>query len=131
MSVLSCPCRFVKKYLECDLLGIAGGSQLTHAGHVGPFNPTAYHLYGNFAVPSNGTGNLLAAKTGIGLNFTIYKIPANFSLSLERNPGTGNPSRWHRKFRSFRRKKGSRALIPFPFHFERLPRRLFKNIPPG
>ena len=37
MPVLSCLCRFVKKYFECDLLGIAG-SQLSHAGHVGPFN---------------------------------------------------------------------------------------------
>ena len=37
MPVLSCLCRFVKKYFECDLLVIAG-SQLTHAGHVGPFN---------------------------------------------------------------------------------------------
>ena len=58
MPVLSCLCRFVKKYFECDLLGIAG-SQLTHAGHIGPFNPTAYHLYGNFGedFPSNGTAN--------------------------------------------------------------------------
>ena len=30
----------------------------------------------------------LAPKTGTGLSFTIYKIPVNFSLSLDFKPGT-------------------------------------------
>ena len=30
------------------------------------------------------------------------KIPVNFSLSLDMKPGTGNPNKWNRKFRSFR-----------------------------
>ena len=34
----------------------------------------------------------LALKTGMGLSCTIYKIPVNFSLFLERKGGTtGNP----------------------------------------
>ena len=32
----------------------------------------------------------LAPKTGAGLSCTIYKIPVNFSLSLEMKPGTSN-----------------------------------------
>ena len=31
---------------------------------------------------------------------TIYKIPVNFSLSLDTRPGTGNPNKWYRKFQS-------------------------------
>ena len=55
-----------------------------------------------------GTGIFLEPKTGTGLNFAIYKIPVNFSLSLDLTPGTGNPNKWYRKFRSFRwqREKG-------------------------
>ena len=34
----------------------------------------------------------LAPKTGTGLSCTIYKIPVNFSLSLDLKPGTGNPN---------------------------------------
>ena len=45
----------------------------------------------------------LALKTGMGLSCTIFKIPVNFSLFLERKGGTtGNPNKWYRKFRSFR-----------------------------
>ena len=45
---------------------------------------------------------VLAPKTGTGLSCTIYKIPVNFLLSLDMKPGTGNPNKWYRKFRSFR-----------------------------
>ena len=52
-------------------------------------------MYGNFGenLPSIGTGIFfLALKTGMGLSCTIYKIPVNFSLFLERKGGTtGNP----------------------------------------
>ena len=34
----------------------------------------------------------LAPKTGMGLSCTIYKIPVNFSLSLDLKHGTGNPN---------------------------------------
>ena len=66
---------------------------------------SAYHLYGNFSekFPSNGTGFLGGApETGTGLSCTIFKIPVNFSLSLDLKPGTGNLNKWYRKFRSFR-----------------------------
>ena len=65
---------------------------------------SAYHLHENFGgkFPSNGTGIFLAPKTGTGLSCTIYKIPVNFSLSLDMKPGTSNPNKWYRKFRSFR-----------------------------
>ena len=43
-----------------------------------------------------------APKTGTGLSCTMYKIPVNFSLSLDLKPGTGDPNKWCRKFRSFR-----------------------------
>ena len=68
------------------------------------FTRSAYHLHGNFGenFPSNGTGIFLAPKTGTGLSCTIYKIPVNFSLSLDMKPGTCNPNKWYRKFRSFR-----------------------------
>ena len=36
----------------------------------------------------------LAQKTGTGLSCTIYKIPVNFSLSLDLKPGSGNPNKW-------------------------------------
>ena len=35
----------------------------------------------------------LASKTGTGLSCTIYKIPVNFSLSLDMKPGTSNPDK--------------------------------------
>ena len=44
----------------------------------------------------------LAPKTGTGLSCTSYKIPVNFSLSLDMKPGASNPNKWYRKFRSFR-----------------------------
>ena len=44
----------------------------------------------------------LAPKTGTGLSCTIYEIPVNFPLSLDLKPGTGNPIKWYRKFRSLR-----------------------------
>ena len=60
----------------------------------------------------------LEPKTGTGLNCAIYKIPVNFSLSLDLTPGTGNPNKWYRKFRSFRwqREKGntSKGITFFP-----------------
>ena len=53
--------------------------------------------------PSNGTGIFFffSPKQETGLSCTIYK-PINFSLSLDMKPGTGNPSKWYRKFRLFR-----------------------------
>ena len=60
---------------------------------------STYHLYKNFGekLPSNGTGNFFAPKTGTGLSCTIYKILVNFSLSLDMKPGTSNPDKWYRK----------------------------------
>ena len=79
MPVLSCLCRFVKKYFECDLLVIAG-SQLTHAGHVGPFNlerlPFIRKFRWKFSV--KWYWQFFCIETGIRLNCAIYKIPANF-----------------------------------------------------
>ena len=66
---------------------------------------SAYHLYGNFGgkFPLIGPFFFLAPKTGTGLSFTIYKIPVNFSLSLDMKLGTaGNPKKWYMKCRSFR-----------------------------
>ena len=64
-------------------------------------------MYGNFGekFPSNGTGIFLAPKTGTGLSCSIYKIPVNFSLSLDMKPVSSNPDKWYRKFRSFRQKR--------------------------
>ena len=72
-----------------------------------PATTSAYLLYRNFGekFPSNGTGIFWAPKTGTGLSCTIYKIQANFSLSLDLKPGTSNPNIWCRKFRSFRYKR--------------------------
>ena len=72
-----------------------------------PATTSAYLLYANFGekFPSNGTGIFWAPKTGTGLSCTIYKIQANFPLSLGLKPGTGNPNIWCRKFRSFRYKR--------------------------
>ena len=64
---------------------------------------SAYHLYGNFGenFPSNGTGIFFGAQNRDGIqSCTIYKRPVNFSLSLDMRPGTGNPNKWYRKFRS-------------------------------
>ena len=47
----------------------------------------------------------LAPKTGTGLSCTIYKIPLNFSLSLDMKPVSSNPEKWYRKLRSFRQKR--------------------------
>ena len=46
-------------------------------------------MHGNFGekFPSSGTGIFLAPKTGTGLSCTIYKMPVNFSLSLDMKPG--------------------------------------------
>ena len=57
----------------------------------------------------------LSAKTGTGLSCTIYKIPVNFSLSLDLKPGTGNPNKWYRQFRSFQKngKKNNSKDITF------------------
>ena len=68
-------------------------------------NLSAYHLYGNFSekFPSNGTFVLgTGNRNGIELYLEFFKIPVNFSLSLDLKPGTGNPNKWYRKFRSFR-----------------------------
>ena len=69
-----------------------------------PESVGAYHLYENFGekFPSNSTGIFLVPKTGTGLSCIIYKIPVNFSLSLDMKPGTSDPNKWYRKFRSFR-----------------------------
>ena len=55
------------------------------------YTRSAYRLYRNFGekFPSNGTGIFLAPTTG--LSCTTYKIPANFSRSLDMKPGTSNP----------------------------------------
>ena len=76
-----------------------------------------YHLYGNFGekFPSNDPSIFLTPKTGTGLSCPIYRIPVNLSLSLERKPGTGNPQKWYRKFRSFRqsgKKATPRKILP-------------------
>ena len=65
---------------------------------------SAYYLYGNFdeKFSSNATGIFVGTETGTELSFTTYKIPVNFSLSLDMKPGTSNPNKWYRKFRSFR-----------------------------
>ena len=52
------------------------GKKLTNTRHV------KYHWY-----------FFVAPKTGTGLSCTIYKIPVNFSLSLDLEPGTGNPNK--------------------------------------
>ena len=75
-------------------------------------------------VPLNGAGIFfLAPKTGTGLSCTIYKIPVNFSLSLDVKPGTSNPNKWYRKFRSFRQKREngntSKGVTLFPENFHR------------
>ena len=44
----------------------------------------------------------LAPKRGTGLSCTIYKILANFLLSLDMKPGTSNPNKRYWKFQSFR-----------------------------
>ena len=64
-------------------------------------------MYGNFGekFPSNGTGIFLAPKKGTGLSCTIYKIPVNFSLSLDMKPVSSKPDKWYRKLRSFRQKR--------------------------
>ena len=49
----------------------------------------------------------------MGLSCIIYKIPVNFSLSLERKRGTGNPHKWHRKFRYKREKRNTSEGISF------------------
>ena len=85
-----------------------------------PATTSAYLLYGNFGekFPSNGTGIFCAPKTGTGLSCTIYKIPVNFSLSLDMKPGTDNANKWYRKFR-WKRGKGntSKGITFFPGKF--------------
>ena len=61
------------------------GKKLTNTRHV------KYHWY-----------FFVAPKTGTGLSCTIYKIPVNFALSLDLEPGTGNP-----------KKKGTGNFGPF------------------
>ena len=72
------------------------------------------NLYGNFGekFPSNSTGIFLAPKTGTGLSSTIYKIPVNFSRSLDMKPDTGNPNKWWRKFNFGRFGKNGKKVIP-------------------
>ena len=67
-----------------------------------PYFKTSLISVKNFRQNTTGTGIYLAPKTGTGLSCTIYKIPVNFSLSLDMKPGTGNPNKRYRKFRSFR-----------------------------
>ena len=47
----------------------------------------------------------LALKTGTGLSCTTYKIPVNFSLSLDVKPGTSSLKKRYRKFQSFRKNR--------------------------
>ena len=54
----------------------------------------------------------------MGFSCTIYKIPLNFSLSLNKKPGTGNPNIWCRKFRSFRYKR-EKGITFFAENFHR------------
>ena len=65
----------------------------------------------------------LAPKTGTGLSCTIYKIPLNFSLSLDMKPSTSNPNKWYRKSPSSRleREKGNTTtgITFFPENFHR------------
>ena len=77
------------------------------AGSISRTGPTlrrAYLLYGNLGdnFPSNVTRIFLAPKAGTGLSCSFYKIPLNFSLSLDIKPGTSNSDKWYRKFWSFR-----------------------------
>ena len=63
-----------------------------------------------------------APKTGTELSCTIYKIQVNVSHSLDMNPGTGNPNKWYRKFRSFRYKREKKYFERyyfFPENFHR------------
>ena len=57
----------------------------------------------------------------MGFSCTIYKIPLNFSLSLNKKPGTGNPNKWYREFQSFRyegeRGNTSKGITFFPHNF--------------
>ena len=57
----------------------------------------------------------LAKNTGTELCCTIYKIPVNFSLSLDMKPDTSNPNKWYGKFRSFRWKGNTSKGINFFF----------------
>ena len=74
---------------------------------------SAYHLYGNFGekFPSP------APRIGTGLSCIIYKIPVNFSLSLDMKPGTNNPNKWYRKFGRFG--KNGEKVIPRKVRFFR------------
>ena len=48
-----------------------------------------------------GGGGGTENRNGFGLP-PYCKIPAKFSLFLDMKPGTSNPNKWYRKFRSFR-----------------------------
>ena len=86
---------------------------------------STYYLYGNFdeKFSSHATGIFVGTETGTELSFTIYKVPVNFSLSLDMKPGTSNTNKWFRKFRLFRekRKKGntSKGITFLPENFHR------------
>ena len=53
----------------------------------------------------------LVPKTGTGLRFTIYKIPANFLLSLDMKRGTSNPNKWCKKISVVSVKMGKRLCL--------------------
>ena len=56
----------------------------------------------------------------MGLSCIIFKIPVNFSLSLERKRGIGNPHKWHRKFRYKQEKRNtSEGTSFYPKNFLR------------
>ena len=68
----------------------------------------------------------LAPKTGTGLSCTIYKIPVNVSLSLDKKPGNSNPNKWYkngktvipRKVLLFSGKFPPGSTVPFEFYSE-------------
>ena len=64
----------------------------------------AYHWYGNFGekFPSNGTGILMGTENRNGIELCHLQNTSDFSLSLDMKPGTSNPDKCYRKFRSFR-----------------------------
>ena len=74
---------------------------------------SAYHLYGNFGenFPSNGTGIFLVPKTGTGLSCIVYKMPVNFSLSLDTKHGTGTEN--FGRFRKNENKVITRKVLIF------------------
>ena len=72
-------------------------------------------MYGNFGENFHVSGMVLVLflvpKTGTGLRFTIYKILANFLLSLDMKRGTSNPNKWCKKISVVSVKIGKRLFL--------------------